>query len=400
MSDHLSSPRAVAEPATDLTDLFAFPSASNPGQLVLAMDVCPWAQPGSLFSEAASYRFRLRPVTIPAAGRGHFGVGADEYAITCTFGPPAPQAGTEPPVQEGTCTLPDGTAVGLRVNDEQGGQAHGVRVFAGLRSDPNFLDIPKAIQTLATRQITFQEPGSNSVQGLNVLSIVLELDAETVLGPAPGPLLAVAAETVTAGKRPLRVERFGRTEVKNLLLMATGSDTLTRDLDLRELYNQEDPFELAPDYLDAYRARLNANLALMDGLDGKTDWPLRPDGTHPLTELFLGDYLVVDLAKPYAEDGYLEIEQALLRGRTHTTCGGRTFNNDSINAMYTLIFTGGIGPRISDGVHHATVRASQAFPYLARPNPGSPRSPGTVFPARLDDAAAMLAGPATPSRAR
>jgi hypothetical protein len=68
--------------------------------------------------------------------------------------------------------------------------------------------------------------------------------------------------------------------------------------------------------------------------------------------------------------------------------------------MYTLIFTGGIGPRISDGVHHATVRASQAFPYLAPPNPGSPRSPGTVFPARLGDAAAMFAAPATPAPAR
>ncbi len=60
-------------------------------------------------------------------------------------------------------------------------------------------------------------------------------------------------------------------------------------MDLRELYNQEDVFDLAPNYLGAYRARLNANLAYLDDIDGKTDWPLQPDGVHPLTELYLGD---------------------------------------------------------------------------------------------------------------
>ena len=33
------------------------------------------------------------------------------------------------------------------------------------------------------------------------------------------------------------------------------------------------------------------------------------DGTHPLTELVLADYLVVDVTKPYVEQGsFLEIE--------------------------------------------------------------------------------------------
>ena len=59
----------------------------------------------------------------------------------------------------------------------------------------------------------------------------------------------------------MRLERFGRVFVKNQLLAELGVDTVNRDLDLRELYNQEDPFQLAPDYLGAYRARLNANLA-------------------------------------------------------------------------------------------------------------------------------------------
>src|SRR5260370_18108210 len=96
MSDHNNSPRAVAEPAIDLTDFYVFPSPSRPGQLVLVMGVFPNAQPGALFSDAASYRFRVRPVTIPASGPGsRFEVGTDESDITSTF--PAPSLITAAP---------------------------------------------------------------------------------------------------------------------------------------------------------------------------------------------------------------------------------------------------------------------------------------------------------------
>ena len=79
MSDHLSGPRAVADPATDITDFYAFPSPSRPGLLVLVMDVFAFARPGALFSDAANYRFRVRTVTIPASGPGaRFAVGMDE----------------------------------------------------------------------------------------------------------------------------------------------------------------------------------------------------------------------------------------------------------------------------------------------------------------------------------
>ena len=275
-------------------------------------------------------------------------------------------------MQEGTCILPNREAVSIRVNDEQGGHAQGVRIFAGLRLDPFFMDVPREVQTRATRRIAFQAPGTNTLDGVNILSIVVELDVATVLGRAPGTLFAVAVETVTQGPLPMRLERLGRPEVKNILLSQNGVDTVNRDLDLRDLYNQEDAFQLAPDYLGAYRARLNANLPFLDRLDGKLDWPLQPDGAHPLTELLLADFLVVDVAKPYAEESYLEIERARLQGRTHATCGGRSLNDDVIDTLYTLIVTAGNGPRVSDGVDQATVRASQSFPYLAPPNPNPP----------------------------
>src|SRR6476659_3579948 len=391
MSDHNNSPRGVAEPAIDIGDAYVFPSPSRPGQLVLIMTVFPNAQPGALFSDAVSYRFRVRRVSIPANGRSaHFDVGADEYDVTCTFAAPVTTDDAGTAVQEGMCTLPTGATVAFRVNDEQGADAPGARVYAGLRMDPLFNDSTGYVETLATRQLAFQTNGTNGADGWDILGIVVELDVATMLERATGTLFAVAAETVTAGKFPVRLDRFGRAFVKGQMLGELGADTVNRDLDLRELYNQEDPFQLAPNYLGAYRARLNSNLAVMDGIDGKTDWPLQPDGTHPLTELYLGDYQVVDVAKPYAEDSYLEIEQAMLHGRAHATCGGRSLNDDAVDTNLTFVVRGGNGPRISDGVDQATVRASDSFPYLAPPHPDAAVAGRVLVPSKLADQLAFL----------
>ena len=159
-----------------------------------------------------------------------------------------------------------------------------------------------------------------------MLSIVVELDADTLHGV--GPLVAVVAETLAAGKRETRLERVGRPEIKNLVLAHKQFDPVNRDLEIRDLYNLEDAFRLAESYLGAYRARFNANLAFYDTLDGKTDWPLRDGGAHPLTELLLADFLVVDVSKPFSAESYFEIEQAMLAARPHATHGGRSLHDD------------------------------------------------------------------------
>jgi hypothetical protein len=177
---------------------------------------------------------------------------------------------------------------------------------------------------------------------------------------------------VAAGKLPIRIERFGRPEIKNVTMSMKEYDRVNRDLEIRDLYNLEDAFHMSRDYRGAYRARLNANLAAIDRLDGKIDWPLGPDGAHSLTELLLEDYLVVDVSKPYAEDSCLEIERALLAGRPHETCGGRSLNDPTMANLYTLLVNAGHGPRVSDGVDRATAPASEVFPYMAPPNPVLP----------------------------
>ncbi len=370
MSDHISGPRALADPIADITDVYTFPSPERPGHLVLVVNTLPFAQPSDGFSDALVYRFRLRPLRRGDAGDATpFHADSTEVVVDCVFA--ERDAGGK---QVGTCKPSTGAAFDFVVGDEGGGSSDGVRVFAGLRWDPFILDAPAALKTIATGQLQFTDAGSIYLDGKNVLGLVVELDCRRVLGDAD--LVAVVAETRTRGSLSVRIERVGRPEIKNLMLGPKQFDQVNRDLEIRDLYNMEDAFELGESYQGAYRARLNANLAFWDSLDGAVDWPVNGDGAHPLTELLLADYLVVDVTKPYVEGGsFLEPEVAALRGAAHETCGGRTLNDDVMDRLFTLVVNAGNGPTIRDGVDASTRPSSRVFPYLAVPNPDPPKQP-------------------------
>ena len=374
MSDHISGPRALSDPIADITDVYAFPSPERPDLLVLVMNTLPFAKPSAALSEGLIYRFRLRPLTPSGSGDGApFAAGDDELVFDCVFAVHVHTDGLWGFEQEGTCTTPGGETVAFRVNDPASAEQHGVRVFAGARWDPFIMDAPAALKTIATGKMAFTDPSSIYLDGKNVLSLVLELDT-ALLGGAT--MVAVVAETVTRGVFHVRIERVGRPEVKNMMLGPKQFDRVNRDLEIRDLYNSEDAFNLQDDYVGAYRARLNANLAFWDGLDGKVDWPRNDDGNHPLTDLVLADYLVVDTSRPYAEQGsFLEIELAALRGDVHETCGGRTLNDDVVDTMFTQLINAGNGPVIRDGVDRSSRPGTRVFPYLAEPNPDPPQMP-------------------------
>ncbi|MFF5078046.1 DUF4331 family protein [Actinoplanes sp. NPDC000266] len=358
MSDHISGPRALAEPIADITDVYAFPSPETPGHLVLVVNTLPFAPFGARHSDGIVYRFRLRPLASDGA------VLDPEYVFDTVF----------PSEGEGVCRTPAGEEVTFPVDDPKGGTGGGVRVFAGPRWDPFILDAPAALRTVATGRLAFTDPASIYLDGKNVLSIVIEADCARLLGDHA--LVGVVAETLTRGRLTVRIERTGRPEVKNLLLGPKQFDQVNRDLEIRDLYNMEDAYHLADGYLGAYRARLDANLAFWDGLDGKVDWPPGPGGRHPLTGLVLADRLVVDVRKPYRETGtFLEIERAMLAGRPHSTCGGRALNDDVMDTLFTFLINAGSGPVIRDGVDRSSRPAGRVFPYLSEPNPDPPPPP-------------------------
>src|SRR3954469_5444113 len=104
MSDHISGPRALADPIADITDVYAFPSPERPGWLVLVMNTLPFAGPSARFSEGLMYRFRVRPADVRIPGNGTGPVVVDdsrEWVLDCLFDRPGDDG-----TQVGRCAAP------------------------------------------------------------------------------------------------------------------------------------------------------------------------------------------------------------------------------------------------------------------------------------------------------
>ena len=156
-------------------------------------------------------------------------------------------------------------------------------------------------------KLSFNKKGANTVQLRDILSIVVEVPFAPIVKRFDGVTLvgAVSENIVTRRGKPIRIERLGRPEIKNFVLENTTHDPHTKGVELRDLYNKEDAFALSKEYRPLYESRLDANLAFFDGLDGKTAWPLGPDGRHPLRDLLIGDFLILDLAHAFAPGNFL-----------------------------------------------------------------------------------------------
>jgi hypothetical protein len=136
--------------------------------------------------------------------------------------------------------------------------------------------------------------------------------------------------------------------------------------ELRDLYNQEAPFNISSETIDLYRSRLRDNVVFYDKMDGRRDWTSARGAV--LVEILLHDFLLVDVSKPYPGNSYFGIEKSVLSGEPHSTYGGRAPQDDVMDTLFTLFINGGHGPEVSDGVDEPTRPAKEAFPYLAAPD--------------------------------
>jgi len=360
MSDHFSGPAVMGDPSVDITDFYAFVSPERAGNLVLIMDVFPLATSQSFFSDVVTYRFRLRPLT---RSNGSITHGEAEYSLDVRFSD-VPE-GTS--AQKGNIVTSDGRQADFVVGEAE--EKDGMRVFVGLISDPFFMDVEAALRTEMSGKLSF-DTAVNTVHFRDVLSIVVEVPFARIVESFGGVTLvgAIAEDLVTRRGKPIRIERVGRPEVKNFSLANPMRDPRTKGLELRDLYNREDAFALSREYGPLYESRLDANLAFFDGLDGQIAWPLGPDGRHPLRELIVNDFLILDLARPFAPGNFLEIERSLVSNQPHKSSGGRWLDDDILDEMLTLFVNGGRGERYGDGVDAPSKPASFSFPYVREPN--------------------------------
>ena len=245
MSDHFSGPAVMGDPAVDITDFYAFPSPERPGNLVLIMDVFPLATTQAFFSDVVTHRFRLRPLT---RSGGSVVPGAAEHLIDVSFDD-VPE-GTS--AQKGSVVTSDGREASFVVGKAL--EQDGLRVFAGLISDPFFMDVEASTGTDISGTWLFSKQGKNTAQFRDCLTIVAEVPFAPIARRFDGAtLIGAIAETVVARRgRPIRIERLGRPEIKNLILQNTARDPRTKDVELRDLYNREDAYALSKEYRPLY----------------------------------------------------------------------------------------------------------------------------------------------------
>jgi hypothetical protein len=134
MSDHIDGPRTTADPAIDLTDLFAFTSPADSRRTVFIACAFPFAGETALFSNAANYNIVARRVRVAGLGdAASFKVDGPEIRYTFQFEvlKPGPKGERQP--QAGICKLPDGRTLPVVVGDEQG-HRHKMESSACLRA--------------------------------------------------------------------------------------------------------------------------------------------------------------------------------------------------------------------------------------------------------------------------
>jgi hypothetical protein len=362
MSDHVDGPRQIGDPSADLTDLFAFISPADPNRTVLAANVFPSAGTQAMFSNAVNHAIVARRLSIAGTGdQTKFRPGDAELRFNFRFDVLERAAEGKRPVQRGTCTVPGGQTIPFVVDDEKGAtSADGVyRVFAGLRSDPFYL----------AWIVAEMKKFPNLLQHDNVLSFLIEFDTRRVLDPAKGSLFGVIAETIPIpkpggfiGHEPPRIDWVGRPEQTNMRLNNNG---MAGTDDLRDLWNQQTPFAISQEFMPLFRKRMVDSLKNWDLRDGKADWT--PKALAANANMFLDDFMVIDVAKPTTDTSHLEIEKSTLAGRPHSSGGGRTVNADVIDILLTWMVNHD-REFLQGGSTGATKPGTATFPYLASPN--------------------------------
>ncbi|HEX4340351.1 MAG TPA: DUF4331 family protein [Polyangiaceae bacterium] len=206
-SDHTDGPAVTGDPAADITDVYAWMSAT--GKVEIALDVSPFATSTTKFSDAVTYAIHVN-------SNASFGATpTKETLVICQF-----DAGGTIQCWVGANEYVTGNASKTAGISSASGK---VKVFAGLRNDPFFFNLDgfkNAVTTVegasgltlngagcpAVSQATSAalvkalqstktggSPAVDNFAGANVLAIVLEIDKSLL--NVGGPNLGIWAST-------------------------------------------------------------------------------------------------------------------------------------------------------------------------------------------------------------
>ncbi len=209
-SDHAGTVvTAQTRPGTDLSDLHIFPSPTNPNNVVLAMSVHPLIPAGTAsgavsFDPGVLYQFKI----------DNTGDNIEDLVIQARFtGSGASQrvyiAGPVKPTRTGVITQAETPYGTTGTFGQVFSPTANVKVFAGMRSDPFFIDLSQLFAILPDRAdplnatpktdpakantpqvLSFRPPGQaqDFLANYNVLAIVVELPKSQLISAGTGKI--------------------------------------------------------------------------------------------------------------------------------------------------------------------------------------------------------------------
>ncbi|NQZ06932.1 MAG: DUF4331 family protein [Algicola sp.] len=364
-SDHIDGPVTTEHAASDITDLFAFPTPAKPGYLTVIFNTYPIVPSDGHFADKIKYNIILRQAAI--AGQGNAAAFStskkDQLLITCQFKTPHEHEDHKFSCQGFKNEIPWGQPVAGGVNTLYPAEDNSpMTVFAGLRSDPFFFNAGWA--TSASNDGKIEPPeDSNTMSKINALSIVLELKMSDYFKDGKNSLYAIAGQTLTQdrdGAQVRQLDRIGRPEITNVTMVSHDNT------DYRDDYNQQTPFEVAAAQQKIFKQRIFDNVLYFDNLDSVKNWT--DDRAAALSELLVNDFLVVDINKSCHGDDFFAIEMAMLNNQPQTSCGGRKLTDDIMDRLFTLYINADQGAMVRDGVDAPYRKVSKEFPYLVEPD--------------------------------
>ncbi|MGI9605489.1 MAG: DUF4331 family protein [Acidimicrobiales bacterium] len=319
-ADHLEAPFVQRDGRTDINDIYAFQSPTNPDNSVFIMTVNPLAgvASGSTFDRDASYDFLVDTD----------GDTRTDQKLTVRFGNPRPNGVQRVRLKvglgaEATTVLKGGTNRAI-----SGG---GITLQAGTFDDPFFFDLQAFLDQVKGQggnRSFCDGDETDFFAGANVSAIVIEVPNAALGGP------------ISAWART----RVGGTTIDRMGIPAIGTVLIPDGLE--DAYNgthpaQDDRF---------WKGDIEASLLSLSGLDGT---PYSAEEAAAIADVLSPDVVPYDPSNPAGFNAALN---------------GRHLDDDVIDAELGIVtggFFGGSAVLTSDCVDNNDVSFRNSFPYLA-----------------------------------
>jgi len=397
-SSHREAPMIAEDQYVDNTDVYTFISPSDPNKLVIVADYVPLLLPSSgpnyyKFSDNAryevyidnngdakpdiTYRWTFQSQTKNGATFLYNTGAVDSITspnlnVTQTYRLEKidEHSGARGVIMDGVPVAPWNVGKRTFANYEQVAlqavkSVNGTSAFAGPRDEPFFVDL-HVFDLLGVG-------GSHTTDGLNIMSLVLEVPINEIASGGVRPASGMTGKTSVVGvwasaSRPqLRVLRKGRDadDYGRYIQVSRLGWPLVNEVIIplqdKDKYNRSQPkddvgnfgaYILDPEVPKLLNAVLGANCAPTPA-GGRTDIVglLAPNGTTP------ADMLRINITMGQTAD------------QSHFP-NGRALADDVTDTLLTVACNN--GSHIGDGVDGNDLPFSQTFPYLASPHSGNP----------------------------